>query len=155
MQDMNGNGLTEEKEIVERWTEYSSELYNFQSRGDPGVLNVREWTNEDDYPVLREEVEAAIRSRKIRKSAAVDNIPAELLKHGGESVVDILTIICNKIWQTGEWPTPWTQSLMIVLPKKGNLQLCPNHASKVMLRIILNRLRPQTGHHSRGTSRIP
>ena len=66
-------------------------------------------------------------------------------------MIDMLLIICNKIWQTGEWPTPWTQSLIITLPKKGNLQLCQNyrtislisHPSKVMLRILLNRLKPQ------------
>ena len=64
-------------------------------------------------------------------------------------MVDILTTICNKIWKTGEWPR--TQSLVITLPKKGNLQLCQNyrtislisHPSKVMLKIILNRLQPQ------------
>ena len=66
-------------------------------------------------------------------------------------MIDILTAICNKIWKTGEWPTTWTQSLVITLPKKGNLQLCQNyktinlisHPSKVMLKIILNRLQPQ------------
>ena len=66
-------------------------------------------------------------------------------------MIDMLLITCNKIWQTGEWPTPWTQSLIITLPKKGNLQLCQNyrtislisHPSKVMLRILLNRLKPQ------------
>ena len=43
------------------------------------------------------------------------------------------------------------QSLSITLPKKGNLQLCQNyrtislisHSSKVMLKVILNRLKPQ------------
>ena len=63
-------------------------------------------------------------------------------------MIDILTSICNKIWKTGEWPTTWTQFLVITLPKKGNLQLCQNyrnislisHPSKVMLKIILNRL---------------
>ena len=52
---------------------------------------------------------------------------------------------------TGEWPTPWTQSLVITLPKKGNLQQCQNYRtislisypSKAMLKIILNRLKPQ------------
>ena len=85
------------------------------------------------------------------KSAGVDNIPAELVQAGGEAMVDILTTICNKIWKTGEWPTTWTQSVVITLPKKGNLQLCQNyrtislisHPSKVMLKIILNRLQPQ------------
>ena len=82
------------------------------------------------------------------KSAGVDNIPAELIQAGGEDVTTALTTICNKIWQTGEWPTPRTQSLVITLPKKGNLQQCQisliSHPSKVMLKIILNRLQPQT-----------
>ena len=64
---------------------------------------------------------------------------------------DMLLIICDKIWWTAVWPTPWTQSLIITLPKKGNLQLCQSyhtislisHPSKVMLRSILNRLKPQ------------
>ena len=59
--------------------------------------------------------------------------------------------VYNKIWKTGEWPTAWTQSLVITLPKKGNLQQCQNyrtisligHPSKVMLKIIPNRLKPQ------------
>ena len=86
-----------------------------------------------------------------RKSPGVDNIPAELVQAGGEDVIIALKTICNKIWQTGEWPTPWTKSLVTTLPKKGNLQQCQNHPtislishlSKVMLKIILNRLKPQ------------
>ena len=66
-------------------------------------------------------------------------------------MIDVLTEICNRIWRTGEWPTPWTQSLIMTLPKKGNLQLCQNyrtislisHSSKAMLKVILNRLKPQ------------
>ena len=67
-------------------------------------------------------------------------------------MIYVLTEICNRIWRTGEWPTPWTQSLIITLPNKGNLQRCQNyrtislisHSSKVMLKVILNRLKPQT-----------
>ena len=96
-------------------------------------------------------MEAAVKALKMGKSAGVDNIPAELVQAGGEAMIDILTAICNKIWKTGEWPTTWAQSLVITLPKKGNLQLCQNyrtislisHPSKVMLKIILNRLQPQ------------
>ena len=92
-----------------------------------------------------------MKSLKKGKSAGVDNIPAELLQQGGEVMANALLIICNKIWWTGEWPTPWTQSLVITLPKNGNLQLCQNyrtislisHPSKVMLKIILNHLKPE------------
>ena len=115
------------------------------------MLDVPQPINNDSYPILREEVEAAVKSLKKGKSAGVDNIPSELVQAGGEAMIDMLLIICNKIWQIGEWPTPWTQSLIITLPKKGNLQLCQNyrtislisHPGKVMLRILLNRLKPQ------------
>ena len=66
-------------------------------------------------------MEAAVQSLTKGKSAGVDNIPAELVQAGEEDVITALTTICNKIWQTGEWPTPWTQSLVITLPKNGNL----------------------------------
>ena len=38
----------------------------------------------EDLPVLQEEVEAAVRCLKTGKSPGVDNVPSELLKHGGE-----------------------------------------------------------------------
>ena len=128
-------------------TKYCSELYNYKVNGDPSVLNCPQTDTEDDHPILRKEVEAAVQLLKNGKSAGVDNIPAELVQAGGEIIFIALTTICNKIWQSGEWPTPWTQSLVITLPKKGNLQQCQNyrtispmsHASKVIQKILLNR----------------
>ena len=66
-------------------------------------------------------------------------------------MISSLTIICNNISETGEWPTPWTKSMIITLPKNGNIQICNNyrticlisHPSKVMLKVLLNRLKPQ------------
>ena len=91
------------------------------------------------------------KSLKKRKSAGIDDIQAELVQAGREDVITARTTICDKIWQTWKWPTPWSQSLVITLPKKGNLQQCQDyrtislisHTSKVMLKIILNRLQPQ------------
>ena len=148
--DKAGKCLTEEQDVLNRWIEYCSELYT-HTTGDPKVLDVTPLINNDIYPILRDEVEAAVKSLKKGKSAGVDNIPSELVQAGGEAMIDTLLITCNKIWQTGEWPTPWTQSLIITLPKKGNLQLCQNyrtislisHPSKVMLRILLNKLKLQ------------
>ena len=151
IQNKDGKSLTEDQEILKRWTEYCSELYNYTATGDSGVLQVPTATNKDTYPIRREEVEVAVKSLKKGKSAGVDNIPEELVQAGGEAMISALFTICNKVWQTGEWPTTWTQSLIITLPKKGNLQLCQNyrtislisHPSKVMLKILLNRLKPQ------------
>ena len=96
-------------------------------------------------------MEAAVESLKSGKAPEIDYIPSELIKHGGNITIDVLTKICNKIWQTGQWPTTWTPSLVITLPKKGNLQQCSNcrtislisHPSKVMLKVLLNRQKPQ------------
>ena len=150
--DKSGKCLTEENEILNRWTEYCSDLYNYETDGDPIILDCPQIPDAEHHPILREEVEAAVKALKMGKSAGVDNIPAELVQAGEEDMVDILTTICNKIWKTGERPTTWTQSLVITLPKKGNLQLCQNYRtislisrpSEIMLKISLNRLKPQT-----------
>ena len=150
IQDRSGKCLTEEQEILSRWTEYCSELYNHESCGDNAVLDCSQSPDEDLQPILREVVESAVASLKKGKSAGVDNISAELVQAGGETMIDVLTEICNRFWRTKEWPTPWTQSLIITLPKTGNLQLCQNyrtisltsHSSKAMLKVILNRLKP-------------
>ena len=101
--------LTEEQDILKRWSEYCSELYNYRATEDPEVLNVPPATDNDNYPILREEVEAAVKSLKKGKSAGVDNVPAERVQ--AEAMISALLTICNKIWQTGEWPTPWTHSV--------------------------------------------
>ena len=39
VQDRSGKCLTEERQILNRWTEYCTELYNYKASGDPSVLN--------------------------------------------------------------------------------------------------------------------
>ena len=84
-------------EIFNSWTEYCSDLYNYETDGDLIVLDCPQIPDEEHHPILREEVEAAVKALKMGKSAGVDNIPAELVQAGGESMIDILTEICNKI----------------------------------------------------------
>ena len=115
--DHSGKCLTEKQQILNWWTGYCSELYNYKANGAQSVLDCPKTYTEDDHPILRK-VEAAVQSLKKGKSGGVDNIPAELVQAGGEDVITALTTICNKTWQTGEWPTPWTESLVIAFQKK-------------------------------------
>ena len=39
IEDRSAKCLTEEREILKRWTEHCSELYNHKADGDPSVLN--------------------------------------------------------------------------------------------------------------------
>ena len=62
-------------------TEYCSELYNHKANGDPSVLNCTHTDTEDDYPILRREVEAAVQSLKNGKSAGFNDPMDPVLGH--------------------------------------------------------------------------
>ena len=83
IQDRSWTCLTEETEILSRWTKYCSELYNHESCGDNAVLDCSQPLDEGLQPILREEVESAVASLKKGKSAEVENIPTELFKLAG------------------------------------------------------------------------
>ena len=102
IQEKSGECLTEEKEILSRWTEYCSEQCSYKSCGDNTVLDCSQPPEEDLQPILHEEVEIAVASLKKEKSAGVDDIPAEFVQASGETMIDVLPEICNKIWRTGE-----------------------------------------------------
>ena len=53
------------------------------------------------HPILWVEAEAAVKSLKKSESVRVDHIPSELVQASGETMTDMLLIICSKIWRTG------------------------------------------------------
>ena len=57
IQEKSGKCLTEENEILNRWTEYCSDLYNYETDGDPIVLDCPQIPDEEHHHILREEVE--------------------------------------------------------------------------------------------------
>ena len=59
MQDKAGKCLTEEQDILRRWTENCSELYTHTTTGDPKVLDVQPPTNNDSYPILRKKLKCS------------------------------------------------------------------------------------------------
>ena len=64
VQDRSGKCLSEEQEILNRWTEYCSEPYNHKAIGDPSILNCSQADIEDNHSILNKEVEAAVQSLK-------------------------------------------------------------------------------------------
>ena len=145
--------LEENTEKLDRWTEYCKDLYNYPIKTDRAKVETDNSRQDDEQslPILKSEVIHAIQSLKNGKSPGIDNVPSELLKGGGEALHDIITKLCQKVWSTNQWPDLWSTSLIIPIPKKGDLKKCSNyctislisHTSNILLRIILNRLIPQ------------
>ena len=138
---------------MDRWTEYCKYLYNYPIKTDRAKVETYNSRQDDEQPlpILKSEVIHAIKSLKNGKSPGIDNVPGELLKGGGGALNDIITKLCQKVWSTNQWPDVWPTYLIIPIPKKGDLKKCSNyrtislisHTSKILLRIILNRIIPQ------------
>ena len=62
VEDRSGKCLTEGRQVLNQWTEYCSEQYNYKTNGDPSVLNCPQTDTQDDHPILHREVEAAVQS---------------------------------------------------------------------------------------------
>ena len=108
VQDCSAKCLTEEREILNRWTEYCTELYNYKASGDPSVFDCPQTNTEDDHPILRKEVEAVEQPSKTGKSAGVDNIPAALVQAGEADVITALTTSATRsgILENGQHRVP-------------------------------------------------
>jgi hypothetical protein len=147
-----GKLLTTDAAIRDRWSEYCNELYNFDLKVDPTILDSL-WKDQTQEPIadlLMCEVTDAIAKLKKGKAAGIDGVVAELIKGGGDAVASSMFDICQKAWNEEKFPSIWCKSVIITLPKKGDLRLCENHrtislishSSKVLLEIIRKRLKP-------------
>ena len=83
----------------------------------------------DEVPqdILYAEVDKAIRSLKCHKSPGSDGITAEMLQAGGEQLTRKIHKLCNKAWHEGTIPEEWSKSILVPIPKKGDLSHCCNY----------------------------
>ena len=98
--------------------------------------------------ILECEVKWALGSITTNKARGGGGILVELFQTLKDDAVKALHSICQQIWKSQQWPQDWKKSVFIPIPKKGNAKECSNyhttalisHASKVMLKILQDRL---------------
>ena len=103
----------------------------------------------DGPDILKEEVEAALRSMNDGKAPGGDSISAVMLKALDNLGLERLTDLTNKIYNTGYIPEDMKESVFIPIPKKPKATQCTeyrtislmSHATKVLLKIILERVK--------------
>lgn len=150
--DKNGNLITEEQKVLDRWKEFLEELLNGDgSRTTPHPENSSTYGNNEDIPPpTLEEVQKAIHSMKNNKSAGSDGIPAELLKAAGANFISAFHQLLCKIWNAETMPEEWNHSIICPIHKKGDKNECSNYrgisllniAYKVLAFILCERLKP-------------
>ena len=112
-------------------------------------------STEEPQNILYSEVEEAIPTLKRNKSPGSDEITAEMIQAGGEQLVRQILWLCNKAWNESTIPEEWSKSILVPIPKKGDLSQCANyrtislinHTGKILLIALLNRLKQQLESH--------
>ena len=149
--------ITDKPSILNMWAEQFSAVLN-----RPAFINAEAITrlpqvetNTDlDKPPSEEEVMKAIKQLSTGKAPGADDIPAEMYKHGGNTLLQKLTNLFCRMWDEEVIPQQLKGASITCLYKKGNRQLCDNYrgipilaiAGKILIRMLLNRLIVQLEH---------
>jgi hypothetical protein len=146
--ETNGDLITNLQRRMDRWSEHFSSQFNW-----PPATNIQVVTTHTEWAVSTEppteiEIREAAKSFKDFKTPGEDNIPAELIKCGGDSLFAELEKLFNEIWIQETVPVPWTRSIVVPIYKKGQRTDCSNHrgisliasVSKLLATVILRRL---------------
>ena len=73
---------------------------------------------------------------KTNKAAGLDaGITAEALQNGGEAMIDIVHGFCAEVYSTLKPPDQWITSVIVPLPKKGDMSLMTNYRGISLLSI--------------------
>jgi hypothetical protein len=117
IKDENSILIADPQNVLNRWKYFFNQVLNVQE-----LHNARQMDIHTAEPLVTEsslvEVEIAIGKLKSYKSPGTDNIPAELIKAGGETLYsEIHRLICC-IWNKEELPQQWKESIIVPIYKK-------------------------------------
>ena len=102
--------------------------------------------------ITKEEIRRGVGKLKKGKAEGVCGISGELLKAGGEVVIEWLFKIYNMVWRTGVAPEDWQRAIIVPIHKKSSRRKCGNYRGisllsipgKVFARILNDRVRLMT-----------
>ena len=143
--------ITDSEGILKRWKSHFENLLNEPANTPDDLLRmtpqhpIRHWMS---LPPSIQELKKAINRMKPGKAPGPDNIPLELLTHGGPGLINRLMLLVLKIWETKTLPSDFRDVNIITIFKKGDREDCNNYreisllsiASKIFARILLDRL---------------
>ena len=105
-------------------------------------------TNKTRASIMKEEIQKALKSMKNGKATGTDELPAEALKALDEQNIEIITSLCNIIYNSGMIPTEMKHSVFITLPKKPKAMIFTEYrtislmsrVTKLLLKMIQQRM---------------
>ena len=96
---------------------------------DTIFINIYQWNvnSEDISEITTEEINSVLQEMKNNEAPGIDYITKELLKDGGEEILQTLNTLFNKCLDAGKVASDWKNAITILLYKKGDKQDLNNY----------------------------
>ena len=135
--------MAQEEDKVQRiWMMYFENLFNINTQEEvaihmydfDGILRGRYFGEE---PIGRAEVEVRVRKLKNGKVAGKDEMIGEIIKGGGDRVVDWIWRLCDMAFESGVVPEDWISAVIVALYNgKGERTECKNYRGIRLLSVV-------------------
>jgi hypothetical protein len=148
VKDERGDLLADDEKILTRWKNYFCQLLDVQGPG--GIRQTEIHTAEPFVPEpSAAEVKVTIKKMKRYKAPGSDQIPAELIQAGGETLHSEIHKLIMLIYNKEELPHRWKESI-VPIHTNGDKTDCSNYRGisllstsyKIVSNILLSRLIP-------------
>jgi hypothetical protein len=132
VKDERGDLLTDPQKILTRWKNYFCQILNVQ--GPEGIRQTEIHTAEPFVPEPSStEFEVGIKKMKRYKAPGSDQIAAELLQAGEETLHSEIHKLIMLIWNKEELPHQWKLSIVVPIHKMGDRTDCNNYRGITLL----------------------
>ncbi len=128
------------EEVREVWKNNFEMVMNEGMRGRAKVttmgIKIHDERPHTQGKLERSEIMGAKRKLKLGKAPGPDGKTAEMLKYGGEMVIDWMVWICNLAWEQSRVPEAWSKAIIVPLYKgKGKREECNNYRGISLLSV--------------------
>ena len=83
-----------------------------------------------------EEIEGVVQNMKNGKASGVDEVIAEVLKHGGDGMMMALVVLCRDVWGNERIPKDWMKGVIFPILKKGDKKYMGNYRVISLLSVV-------------------
>ena len=134
--DAEDNVICQPDLILERWKDYFCNILNISEAVDVQIIISDHTNNQPHIPLPSyNEICFIINNLKLNKAAGSDNIPPELLKHGGRTLKQKLHKLILMIWNNEQLPQQWNEGIICPVYKEGDRLNCNNYRPITLINI--------------------